>query len=378
MVNLAALPDELKYIQPYLQRGQEIAKADAVVSYSCKYYAARQSISAKTPAAQQFVTELLDELEAEKAQLVQQERLKSDAEATRQCTVFALRVFAKADTEDREGRATKGTARNFIIASQFLQVVAAYGDLPLDVAEKIKYAKWRATEILKAVREGREPVPPPVADSTLEAADTPAVSAGDIMGWPSPPANQTPPQQQQQPLPGSAVTQPWSNHSYPAVSSPQPQQQTQPQSQPQSQPQPQPQPQQYSQPQQQSQFLQPQPLSPSANYPPPQPIVPGPQTDGLPSVPRNKLPADTSPENARAVQPTPPGAATFIPMPAANLPPISPPAADDGDGLMLDPTDAKAAQKFARWAISALEYDDVNTAVDNLQKAIGVLARYQR
>ncbi|KAJ2767468.1 hypothetical protein IWQ56_003319 [Coemansia nantahalensis] len=345
MVNLAALPEELKHIQAYLQRGQEIAQADAVVSYSCKYYAARQSISAPGPAAQQFVTGLLDELEAEKAQLVQQERLKSDAEAAHHCTVFALKVFAKADTEDREGRATKATARNFIVSSQFLQVVAAYGDLPPDVAEKIKYAKWRATEILKAVREGRPPVPPPAAD---DSPAPPAVSAGDIMGWPSPPVQQTPPPQQPL-LPGRATSPAWSGSSYPDVSTPQPLQQP------------------------------PQPLQqPVAYYPSSQPGAAGVQADGLPSVPRNRLPADTAPANTRPAQATPPSAATFIPMPAANLPPVSPQAPDGAEGLMLDPTDAKAAQKFARWAISALEYDDVATAVDNLQRAIGVLARYQR
>ncbi|KAJ2704479.1 hypothetical protein H4R19_005232 [Coemansia spiralis] len=301
-------------------------------------------MSVATPAVQQFAMELLDELEAERAQLKQEGRLTSEAEAAQHCTVFALRVFAKADTEDREGRATTATARNFVVSAQFLQVVAAYGELPPDVAEKTKYAKWRATEILKGVRNGQAPAPPPVAETAAETPPAPAVSAGDIMGWPSPPMQQTPPPQQ--PAPGSAASPAWSATSYPDMSAPQ-------------QPQP--------------------PLQqPTPNYPFPQPGATDAQPGGLPSVPRNRLPVDTAPTNARPAQPTPPSAATFIPMPAANLPPVSPQPADGAEGLMLDPTDAKAAQKFARWAISALEYDDVATAVDNLQKAIGVLARYQQ
>ncbi|KAJ2784729.1 hypothetical protein H4R18_000944 [Coemansia javaensis] len=260
MVDLGALPDELRHIQPYLQRGQEVAAADPVVAYFCKYYAARQAIAVGAAgAAEQFVAALLDELEAGKAQLQGAPAMANDEAAARHCTVFALRIFARADTKDREARTDKTTARNFIVASQFLQVVAAFGDLPPDTAEKIRYAKWRAAEILRAVREGHM----------------------------------------------------------------------------------------------------------------------------LPSVPRNRLPAPDAPgqphQPHQPHQPTPPplsqpAPAAFVPVPAASVP--APAVGDDGE-LALDPADAKAAQKFARWAISALEYDDVDTAVTNLQKAIDVLARYR-
>ncbi|KAJ1739784.1 hypothetical protein LPJ68_004370 [Coemansia sp. RSA 1086] len=337
MVDLKSPPDELKHVLPYVQRGLEVAKADPIVAYFCKYYAAQLSIphQGASAAAQEYLTRLLDELEAEKAQLTANDNMKNDQVASQHCTSFALRIFAKADTEDREGRASKATARNFIVSSQFMQVLNGFGELPEDVAEKIKYAKWRAAEILKAMREGRRPELPPgeqpaEAKGAPEAEDPGPLSmsprqpnepagpaSGDIMSWPSPPATHGQP-----PWPA-----PPAEYQYP--------------------------------------------MQPAAH--PAQPQV------TLPSVPHDQ-PQATS-HIARSIDVSP-GAATFIPVPASRLPQVSA-AADQGDRgpdstVMLNPADAKSAQKHARWAISALEYDDVETAVQNLQKAIEVLHPYRK
>ncbi|KAJ2497684.1 hypothetical protein GGH96_004923 [Coemansia sp. RSA 1972] len=317
MSSLEPIPDELKHIQPFIQRGQEIARADPVVSYFCKYYAAQLSIAKQgtSPSTQAYLLSLLDTLETEKAQLQGADGMSDDTTACAHCTQFALRIFAKADTEDREGKATKATARNFIVSSQFMQVVAAFGEMDEGVKEKMRYAKWRAAEILKAMREGREVVPPSGEVQSVE-------------GWPSPPQGQSPqilqgpqsPQIQQGPQ-----SQPqWPDTSY--HSSPQP----------------------------------PAPYTPSHHTP-----------DILPSVPHTNL-HTTSANHASISREMSMGAATFIPVPAASLPVVN-----DVD-LVLDPGDAKMAQKHARWAISALEYDDVNTAIDNLQKAIQVLRPYKK
>ncbi|KAJ2152891.1 hypothetical protein IW139_005962, partial [Coemansia sp. RSA 353] len=190
MSSLEPVPDELKHIQPFIQRGQEVARADPIVSYFCKYYAAQLSIAKQgtSPATQSYLLNLLDTLETEKAQLQGSESMSDDTTACAHCTQFALRIFAKADTEDREGKASKATARNFIVSSQFMQVVAAFGELDDGIKEKMRYAKWRAAEILKAMREGREVVPPS-GEADVEVQ-------GGVMGWPSPPQGQSPQIQQ--------------------------------------------------------------------------------------------------------------------------------------------------------------------------------------
>lgn len=42
-------------------------------------------------------------------------------------------------------------------------------------------------------------------------------------------------------------------------------------------------------------------------------------------------------------------------------------------GVALSPQDFTKAQKYCKYAGSALQYEDVNTAVQNLQKALKLL-----
>ncbi|PIA15978.1 DUF605-domain-containing protein [Coemansia reversa NRRL 1564] len=384
-----SIPEELQHIQPYIQRSQELYKFDPVVSYFCKYYAARQAITQEnaSDSAQTFLLQLLDELEHEKAQLQDNDSMKDDTTASEHCTTLGIKVFSGADKEDRDGIATKDTAKNFIVASQLLQILAAFGDIPDKIANIIKYSKWRAVLILRAIREGRQPEPPEDANQEQELPE----QAQDLSGqsqeqqqseqshtqqnsftnWPSPPQHQ---EQSTQQHPTT----------YQAISSPQP-------SMPPSAFMPPPQghtlsppPQTYSSPQAFSSPPPPPQQSASPlNYPnhqlqQQQPVVSngGVQhnLDPLPSVPPNRVYTGTPTSAANTPDPYP-GAATFIPVPAANIPPVKAPESG-GSELVLDPTDAKAAQKLARWAISALEYDDVNTAIENLQKAINVLRPY--
>ncbi|KAJ2721860.1 hypothetical protein GGI07_003697 [Coemansia sp. Benny D115] len=328
-VDLKSPPAELKHLQPYMQRAHEIAQIDPVVSYFCKYYAARLAITLPSPTSetQSYLTELLNQLEEEKAHLAGSESMQSDQAAAQHCTNFGLRVFAKADNEDRAGGAGKATARNFIVSSQFLQVVEAFGPAPEDVKEKIKYAKWRAAEILKAIREGRAPELPPGALNGEESVN---------------PLNAVPSPQPSTMSNISSMASPSPLQQQPPITSPPPQ------------------------------LPMESPMAPTT-LPPPAPFSQASsQLDSLPSVPPSTVytPHPVQPTAMAAV----PSPATFIPVPAASLPSMT----DSQGELLVDPTDAKSAQKHARWAISALEYDDVETAITNLQKAIQVLLPYRR
>ena len=54
-------------------------------------------------------------------------------------------------------------------------------------------------------------------------------------------------------------------------------------------------------------------------------------------------------------------------------------AADQGrskpntSGVLLEPMDYTKAQKYCKYASSALQYEDIPTAIDNLQKALRLL-----
>lgn len=90
---------------------------------------------------------------------------------------FASNVFAKADKQDRAGRADLNTAKTFYAASIFFEVLNQFGEFAPDIEQKLKYAVWKAADIRKALKEGRNPEPgPPGGDKDLFGLSSPQAS----------------------------------------------------------------------------------------------------------------------------------------------------------------------------------------------------------
>jgi vacuolar protein sorting-associated protein VTA1 len=165
-----AIPDELKKIQPVVRRAEELDRdkvnpESRIVAYYCRQYAVHTGIplAGSSAGAKTCLGHLLEQLEGEKEAMSQFTR----EEAAFLCRKFATDIFDKADFEDREGKANKNTAKTFYAAATFLQILEQF--YSPDAAEsadnrardrkKILYAKWKATDILNALKEGREPTP---------------------------------------------------------------------------------------------------------------------------------------------------------------------------------------------------------------------------
>ncbi|KAF2896469.1 hypothetical protein ILUMI_09706 [Ignelater luminosus] len=104
-------------------------------------------------------------------------------------------------------------------------------------------------------------------------------------------------------------------------------------------------------------------ISPLTPFNPPPSIPNNPPEGSMPFMPQ--LP--TIPQSAVTPQPSPlPPQPT--PAPRTNSVTPTPSAASS-----LGPEHIEKAQKYCKWAGSALNYDDVNTAIDNLQKALHLL-----
>ncbi|CAK9871979.1 unnamed protein product [Sphagnum jensenii] len=166
-----------KILLPVLQRADELQKHDHLVAYYCRLYAMEKGL--KIPAKERtkntnaLLASLMNQLEKDKTVV----KLSSDDNMHMEG--FALGVFAKADKQDRAGRADANTAKSFYAASIFFEVLLQFGELQTDILEKQKYAAWKAVDIHKALSEGRKPVPgPPVDDmSTDVAPEIPSISS---------------------------------------------------------------------------------------------------------------------------------------------------------------------------------------------------------
>ncbi|BGP31168.1 hypothetical protein JCM10296v2_002932 [Rhodotorula toruloides] len=179
-----SVPTELKPVSPYLARAHELAKAEPVISYWCTYYALQQGMSLRTKDAesQTFMLGLMDKLEEMKAQHTANDAFTDDVAAAAYIENFGLKLFSQADNEDRKGKATRLTARKFLAAANFLELLSIFGEISSENRDKIKYGKWKAADIAKAFREGRTATPGPAGglqEGEEDAVETSRVSADE-------------------------------------------------------------------------------------------------------------------------------------------------------------------------------------------------------
>ena len=182
-----AIPPELKTIAPFIKRAEELDRdktkpESRLVAYYLRQYAVQLGIPSSTLSESKVcLGHILESLEAEQADMSQFTR----EEAALVCRQFALKVFESADGQDRMGLANQGTARTFYAASTFLQALEQFGseeDQAAEDRQKILYCKWKATEILKALKEGRQPKPGGYGQDEVMEDDDDSVDAGDDAG----------------------------------------------------------------------------------------------------------------------------------------------------------------------------------------------------
>lgn len=88
---------------------------------------------------------------------------------------FALETFNRGDEAQRTNKVTKATADTFQAAATFMDLLNIWGPLEPEIQSKIKFAKFHALRIAKACRAGEDPnatnpvvEPPPQPDQTME------------------------------------------------------------------------------------------------------------------------------------------------------------------------------------------------------------------
>ena len=156
----AANMADVKALTPFLQRADEMSRADPKVAYYCRMYAVEEGMRATERSSEfsKLLGELLAQLEATKAAAQLAETREEDELYLEN---FALKLFAKADKADRAGARDARTAKLFYVSSVFIEILNQFGPVEQDVGEKQRYAAWRGAELSGCARDGRVPPPPP-------------------------------------------------------------------------------------------------------------------------------------------------------------------------------------------------------------------------
>ena len=170
----------LKEVRRFISRADELSRVDLKTSYFCRLYAVRCGVrlpaNERSNELRRLLDEQLDSLESAKrnsSSSFEEERDRDHVET------FAYSLFARADVLDRKRRErTKKVASLFFVAANVLDVaksMAKQAEAEEDefeggkaMEEKRQYAMWRAGEINRAIREGKD------------CEDPPEVSKGDV------------------------------------------------------------------------------------------------------------------------------------------------------------------------------------------------------
>lgn len=386
-----------------------------------------------------YTSNLMEKLEQTKAELATEDAITDDVAAYAYCEQFAMQTFTKGDNDMRNNRVTEATADTMLAASTFFELLSVWKDqLEGEVQSKIRYAKFHALRIGKALKNGEDPnltnpkiETPPVSSPVALDPNDPEVQKISSAGPQAPPPDTTyqpyvesAPNTSAQPSPAfsasggqtappnippldthnqptnqtfsshqdvSPISQPANSRQgsvvsvgggyFPRVDVPtftaesapalptapsvdddimkNPYDATEPPTAP-SLPTADPQ-----------SFYQTQPSQPSPQVPPVQPEAQAPQ--GAPSPVFNTAPPPAAfPTNPHPPQPT---QATPQPTqpPAAHQSFQSRPQPPHQGPLKTDEEAIMEAQKHAKWAISALNFEDVTTAVKELRTALHAL-----
>ena len=205
---MPAVPEAIKHVaQTYYQRGQELRTINPLITYFCKLYVIQAAIATNLhlsdTAVAQFVSAELDEVEALKSQLTSTTTEDGDvdtttAEENRQIIDnvdpkgfeyirdVGTSILDSAYTDILAQKSSKArTVHKLMAASTFLGLALGVfrpedesEELKAQVREKIKFAKWHAARIVRATKNGEDPndyVPPEV--EALHRAEEQAAQA---------------------------------------------------------------------------------------------------------------------------------------------------------------------------------------------------------
>ncbi|BDD54553.1 hypothetical protein MAP00_000162 [Monascus purpureus] len=336
----------------------------------------------------------MDKLEQFKNENPDNDTLIDNDAASAYVESFALEVFDRAKNAMDANKVTRQTADTFLAAVTFLQLCQIWGPLDPEIAAKIKFAKFHSVRILKAIKAGEDPN---ATNPVQRAEESPEVELDQLESEAQGPEKSAP-EQAVQPLQPSVEDVP----DEPSGPSP----------------------------------IFPQPPSGLANPPangqgPPLdlPSAPAsfdrPPSTSIPSLPdapgSTSLPAQSSLSSFKGFQSFPPPTTESPPSPTVSShdpssfygkpdpntgitkPPEQPSGASLGKAAPIsrptpvpEPANAPTrlaaapksrnlasqsvddnsialAQKHARWAVSALTFDDVDTAIKELRNSLRYL-----
>lgn len=159
----AAIPTALKAadIARFAQRAGQVEKAKPVVAYWCNYWIVEQILAKQLHKADadcmSYTMTLMDKLEQTKSDFSDNDAIMDDLAGQAYIEQFGQETFQRADNAMKAKKASRQTADTFQAAATFLDLCQIWGPLDAETASKIKFAKYHALRIAKAIKANTDP-----------------------------------------------------------------------------------------------------------------------------------------------------------------------------------------------------------------------------
>ncbi|KAG5938609.1 hypothetical protein E4U59_003678 [Claviceps monticola] len=376
------LPPPLKIpeVSRFINRANQLRAIRPAIAYWCEYHAVNQIVTKSLHTASDdcfaFTKSLIERLEATKTERAEDDAVVDNTAGQAYVEQFAQETFSRAERAMRANKVTRQTADTFDAAATFFDLTHEWGTPDPEILKKIKFAKWNAARILKALREGRDPNesnPNPTVEEQPEqplSPSDPAVQAITHPGSLNASVEDVEDVGEQYQAESDEAHRDYfqSTTADTSVSSPLLRQSPGLESIPSAPP-------PHISPVPSPEVQIPTQASPQMPNQVPSPITslssPSPLQSSIPSSRPQPWENTTNPFSiAQSTRSQGAGSIVASPFPTAHAAVPGPPAAV---APTPNPKDIEQAQKYARWAISALNFEDVPTAVQELRRALSLL-----
>ncbi|KAJ3497199.1 hypothetical protein NLG97_g2088 [Lecanicillium saksenae] len=175
------LPAALKIpeISRFINRANQLRAVKPAIAYWCEYHAVNQivgkSLHTTDDDSFNFTRTLIERLESTKAERADDDAITDNTAGQAYVEMFAQETFDRAERTMRANKVTRQTADTFDAAATFFDLTREWGTPDAETLQKIKFAKWNAARILKAIRQGDDP-----NESNPKAPEPEAADPADV------------------------------------------------------------------------------------------------------------------------------------------------------------------------------------------------------
>ncbi|KAL9130505.1 MAG: hypothetical protein Q9217_001325 [Psora testacea] len=161
----AAIPPALRAadIARFAHRAGQVEKARPAVAYWCpgNYWIVDQIIAKGLHQAdddsKSYTIRLMDKLEKAKQDFASNDAIVDDMAGHAYIEQFGQETFQRAENTMKANKVSRQTADTFQAAATFMELCQIWGPLDAEIASKIKFAKYHALRIAKAIKAGEDP-----------------------------------------------------------------------------------------------------------------------------------------------------------------------------------------------------------------------------